>query len=62
MSRLFTLLYALIGPSLAGAGVIVVLTMGLVTLKPILIAAAAGFALGLPAAWVVMRRITDQTT
>ena len=46
MSRLFMLMFALIGPSLAGVGVIVVLTFGLVTLKPILAGAALGMALG----------------
>ena len=59
MSRLFLLLYALIGPSLAGAGVIAVLTLGLVTLQPILVAAAAGALLGLPVAWGVTRRLAD---
>jgi hypothetical protein len=58
MSRLFLLLFTLIGPSLAGVGVVIVLTMGLVTLKPILAAAAIGFALGVPAAWVVMRQLS----
>jgi len=63
MSRLFMLLYALIGPSLAGVGVIAVLTMGRVALDPILIAAATGFALGLPFAWLVMRQLAraDET-
>ncbi len=60
MSRLFLLLYALIGPSLAGVGVIVVLTMGLVTLKAILASAAIGFALGVPAAWVVTRQLASE--
>ena len=58
MPRLFMLLFALIGPSLAGVGIIAVLTMGLVTLKPILAAAALGLALGVPVAWAVMRRMT----
>jgi hypothetical protein len=58
MSRLFMLLFALIGPSLAGVGVIIVLTMGLVTLKPILAAAALGMAFGVPVAWAVMRHLT----
>ncbi|NGQ92625.1 CTP synthetase [Rhodobacter sp. HX-7-19] len=57
MSRLFFLLYALIGPSLAGVGVVIVLTMGLDTLRPILTSAAVGFALGVPAAWIVMRQL-----
>lgn len=42
MTRLFFLMCALICPSLAGVGVIAVLTAGMVTLTPILIAAAAG--------------------
>lgn len=58
MSRLFMLLFALIGPSLAGVGVIIVLTMGLITLKPILVAAALGMALGVPVSWAIMRRLT----
>lgn len=58
MSRLFMLLFALIGPSLAGAGVIIVLSAGLVTLKPILTAAALGMALAVPVSWAVMRRLT----
>lgn len=58
MSRLFMLLFALIGPSLAGVGIIIVLTMGLVTLKPILASAALGLALGVPVSWAVMRRLT----
>ena len=45
-------------PSLAGVGVVIVLTMGLVTLKPILAAASIGFALGVPAAWAVMRQLS----
>lgn len=57
MTRLFLLLYSLIGPSLAGAGIVAVLTAGMVGLTPILGAAAAGFALGLPVAWAVARRL-----
>lgn len=59
MSRLFFLLFTLIGPSLAGLGVIVVLTFGLVTLKSILAAAALGMALGVPASWAVMRQLVS---
>ncbi|MEZ5755614.1 MAG: CTP synthetase [Paracoccaceae bacterium] len=60
MSRLFFLLYALIGPTLAGVGVVIVLTMGMDTLRPILTAAAVGFALGVPAAWIVMRQLVGE--
>ena len=57
MSRLFFLLYSLIGPSLAGVAIVFVLTMGMVTLKPILVAAAIGFALGLPVSAMVSRQL-----
>ena len=45
MTRLFPLLYSLIGPSLAGAAIVIVLSAGMVGLDPILGAAAAGFVL-----------------
>jgi hypothetical protein len=51
------LMCSLICPSLAGVGVIAVLSAGMVTLQPILIAAAAGALLGLPVAWVVTQRL-----
>ena len=57
MTRLFLLLYSLIGPSLAGAAIVAVLTIGMAGLTPILGAAATGFALGLPVAWAVARRL-----
>jgi hypothetical protein len=57
MSRLFLLLHSLIGPSLAGAFVIVALTFGLVEARPIILAAAAGFAAGLPIALYLSRRL-----
>ncbi len=57
MTRLFPLLYSLIGPSLAGAAIVIVLSAGMVGLDPILGAAAAGFVLGLPVAWAVARRL-----
>ena len=57
MTRLFLLMCSLICPSLAGVGVIAVLSAGMVTLQAILLAAAAGALLGLPVAWVVTRRL-----
>ena len=57
MSRLFLLLFSLIGPSLAGVGVIIVLTIGMVALNAIVSAAALGFALGVPVSWAVMRQL-----
>lgn len=57
MLRLASILYSLIGSSLAGAGVIAVLASGLVSVKAILVAAAAGAILGAPVAWLVARRL-----
>jgi len=60
MTRLFFLMCALICPSLAGVGVIAVLSAGMVTLTPILIAAAAGALVGFPVAWIVTRQLLDR--
>lgn len=53
MIRLAFVLYSLIATTLAGTGVIAVLTAGYSTLTPILAAAAAGALLAIPVAlWV----------
>ena len=59
MPRLFMLLYSLAGPSMAGIGIVAVLTAGRDTLQPILTAAAAGAILALPVAWLVARKLRD---
>ncbi|MCL3880951.1 hypothetical protein [Marivita sp. GX14005] len=58
MLRLASILYSLIGTSLAGVGVIAVLTAGYVDPMPIVAAAAAGALLGLPVSWYVAREIS----
>ncbi len=60
MSRLFMILYSMIGTALAGSAIVVALTMGMVTLKAILVAAALGAALAVPVAWLVARRIVGE--
>ena len=55
--RLMMILYSIIGTAMAGTGVIAVLTMGHVTLVPILAAAAAGALLAVPVSWAVARQI-----
>ncbi|WP_095590540.1 CTP synthetase [Actibacterium ureilyticum] len=55
MTRLAMLLFSLISPTLMGTAIIVVLVAGYGTLKPILLAAAIGFVLALPASWTVAR-------
>lgn len=57
MLRLASILYSLIGSSLAGVGVIAVLVAGFATVKAILFAAIAGAVLGLPVAWFVARQL-----
>lgn len=57
MTRLTALLFSIIAPSLMGVAVIVALTTGNDTLRPILIAAAIGFVAGLPVSWLVARRL-----
>jgi predicted PurR-regulated permease PerM len=56
--RLMMVLYSMVATAMAGTGVIVVLTMGQVTLSPILWAAAAGAVLALPVSWFVARQIS----
>ncbi len=58
MLRLAAMLYAIIGTSLAGVGVIAVLTAGYGTWVPIVVAAAVGAILALPATYVITKQIT----
>ncbi|MEQ3672368.1 hypothetical protein [Pseudophaeobacter sp.] len=57
MLRLASILYSLIGSSLAGVGVIAVLVAGFVSVNAILLAAVGGAVLGLPVAWLVARQL-----
>lgn len=57
MPRLFLIVYAMAAPTLAGSLIVAALVAGLDTLRPIVVAAAIGFAAALPAAWAVARRL-----
>ncbi|MBY6162442.1 CTP synthetase [Mameliella alba] len=57
MFRLASLFYSLISTSLAGTFIIIVLVAGFGTLTPILIAAATGFVVAAPLAWLLARRL-----
>ena len=57
MTRLTLILFSMISTTLMVAGIVVALTMGLDTLTPILIAAALGLVLAIPASWLVARQI-----
>jgi hypothetical protein len=55
--RLMMILFSMIGTALAGSAVVLVLTLGHVSLWPIVAAAAAGVAVALPVSWLVARQI-----
>ncbi len=58
MFRLASMLYSIIGTTLAGTLIIAVLTAGYDTLVPILIAAGIGAVLGIPLSFWVAKAIT----
>lgn len=60
MVRLAFYLYFPTAITLAGSLVIAALTMGLTDTRPILVAALFGFVLGIPAAYLVAREITNR--
>jgi hypothetical protein len=57
MGKLFGYVFILAGTVLAGTAVIAALTIGRDSASDIAIAATAGAALALPAAWVVSKRL-----
>ncbi|MFO8126058.1 CTP synthetase [Yoonia sp.] len=58
MLRLASMLYSIIGTTLAGILIIAALTAGYDTLVPILIAAGVGAVAGLPVSYLVAQAIT----
>lgn len=59
MLRLASILYSLIGTTVAGTLVVAALTMGYDTMKPVIAAAVIGFVLALPVTWLVTKGIVD---
>lgn len=57
--RLFFLLYSIIGTSLAGVGIVVVLALGMTGWEPIVAAAAVGAAVAIVATWLAANRISS---
>lgn len=57
MLRLTSLLYAVIGTTLAGIFVVAALTLNRYDVQSIVIAAAAGAILALPVSWMVARKV-----
>ena len=60
MGRLAAILFFVIGTSLAGTFIIAGLVMGLDTARPIIIAAALGFAVAVPVSIMVARAILNR--
>ncbi len=59
MLRLASILYSLIGTTLAGSLVVVALVTGNDAAAPIIAAAAIGAALGVPVSWFVARAMIN---
>lgn len=57
-NRLALILHFVIGTTLMGILVIIALTLGYDTGRPILIAVIAGFVIAMPVSWLVARKIT----
>lgn len=57
MSRLMMTLFSMIATTAMGVGVIIALTTGHDTLRPILIAAALGFFAAVPISWYVAKQL-----
>ncbi len=62
MIRLASILYSIVATTLAGVGVIAVLTAGYDTTVPIIVAAAIGAVVALPVSYLVARKITHLTS
>ncbi|MDA5092485.1 CTP synthetase [Aliiroseovarius sp. KMU-50] len=59
MFRLTAVIYLLLGGTFAGILIIAALVTGFDTGQPIVYSAIIGFILGLPASWVVARKISE---
>jgi hypothetical protein len=59
MTRLFGIIYALAGPTLAGILITAALTMNMFNAKTMIVAAAIGFVVALPISWLVAKQISD---
>jgi hypothetical protein len=59
MFRLFSLIYSIAGATCAGIAVVIALVIGQDTLQPILMWAAGGAIVGLPASWIVAKMLLE---
>lgn len=61
MIPLFLVVHIFLGATLSGSAVVVALSLGLDTMRPLIAAAAIGFLISLPASWIVAKRIREGT-
>lgn len=59
MTRLMMILFSMVSTTLMGVGVIVALTAGYGTLKPIVAAAVIGMILAIPVSYLIARRLSE---
>lgn len=59
MLRLFSLLYAVIGTTMAGLVMVVALVTGYDTLQYIVVAVAVGFLVGVPVTWLITKKLIN---
>ncbi|RZV99627.1 MAG: CTP synthetase [Rhodobacteraceae bacterium] len=57
MIPLFLIVHIFVGTTIAGSAMILALTMGFDTLRPLITAAAMGGVLSIPVSWAVASRI-----
>lgn len=57
MTRLMMILFSFISTTLMGSAIVVVLAMGMDTMRPIALAALAGLVVSVPVSWFVARQI-----
>jgi len=57
MSRLMLVILVMASVTMAGIAIVIALTLGLDTTRPIVTAAAIGFVLSVPVSWFVARQI-----
>lgn len=57
MTRLMMILFSMVSVTLMGIGIVIALVTGFDTLTPIVVAAAIGFVLALPASFIIARKL-----
>lgn len=59
MLRLTSIMYSLVGPTIAGILITAALVMGKFDTQSMIIAAAVGFIVAVPVSWLVAKKVVD---